>query len=901
MNIPIQTRRFQNGASRIAVIAIVVAVALGIAGLVTVALLGGPTQESEPNTPGKIETTASPASRPDFGIATAASTPASARREDGSLGNSDIYDRSPALTDILFEISGRIVDAEKKPVDRAVVRIFVANATMPSIAFVDAFRASGLLAFEKTRKTDSSGKFALRGPFTGGSDYFIHIQSDANAPTEIHATPVEGGKKLDLGDITLAKGIEITGRIVDTSGNPIPEGRVGFILSPTELSIERYIEETEPEDYLVSDDQGAFTIKRLAVGRYTLVAWAPGFARGISPPVMLSPDKPARPIELTLGPGDIISGIISNSEGVGIPGATVKLRLNKYKGRNSPDSNQLDDSMFFDFPVTLTTDDAGAFTANGLHASLEYRVDASAEHYRSNGVSANAGATGISIILKNDFQISGLVVEKETGTVVGAARVAVFRGSFDQLKQGAWSFPPVMGITDSAGQFLARYAGPPENNSKILAWADGYAPTVSEAFNLEEGGDPPFVKVEIERGASIAGIVTHGADGKPAGDVALMLYHINSTKIADTYRSGSVYARSTSDPNGIFNFTGLLPGNYVVEARSSTFGSTRSDLVVLGGNEARNNVAVVIPTPGTIRGVVLTQAPGVSSVRVVAVRSDGIQFATFADATGRFVLDKLAPGEYRVRATQIQTYDELYGRWQAPRRGNEGTPVTLNMGQIIEITLDIPDPGLGKLIGTVIDAGNVASGYTLILVAENPSSPVKLDPNSPFPRVKTATADHEGNFEMSGVKEGFYRVFAIPRGRSAVPKNTIASEPLQIFRNATARRDLYGQSGALRGRVTSNNTPILKGRVTATVNGTRGPTAALPAGTVFSGNIAKNGSFDFGRVPGGSYDIVIDAPGFQRKVVPYEVYGGASDPIQIQIDPVKNAKPSQPQPPVRRR
>lgn len=232
--------------------------------------------------------------------------------------------------------------------------------------------------------------------------------------------------------------------------------------------------------------------------------------------------------------------------------------------------------------------------------------------------------------------------------------------------------------------------------------------------------------------------------------------------------------------------------------------------------------------------------------------------------------------------------------------------VTLKDGDIAEILLEIPDARIGKLTGSVTDAGTAGSGYSLVLVTEAPGAQKPLTGQNPsFGNYKSATADYDGFYEFPTVKEGMYRVYAIPRGRSLVPKNAVASESVQIFSNSTARRDLYGQSGPLKGRaVRADGTGIAKAKVTAQVNGSRSPTSALPAGTLFSTTTNKSGSFDFGRVPGGAYDITIEAQGLPKKTVPAEVYGGSGNPVQIQIDapPKKNEqKPNAPKPSPKRK
>ncbi|MFN0206516.1 MAG: carboxypeptidase regulatory-like domain-containing protein [Planctomycetota bacterium] len=898
------SKRKQSGASRVALLGGAVAVLVIAALVIAAAMFGNPAGDGEVhvNTPEDTTKNSAAADSHRTPAVAAATKPAPAREEALAEADASEFNNLDIAT---FEIAGRIVGIDKKPVGGALVRVYATTAKLPSLTFLEAFRSNGLINFERAKKTNADGKFTFRGPFADGVDFIVAAASREHALATFRPDGVQGGKVCNMGDLVLENGLEIVGTVFDVSGNPLPSARVGVVASPTDASIEKFIEQTEPEDFEASNDQGQFRVPHLTEGRYTLIAWAPGYARAASPPVILTKEKNARPIDIHLAMGDLIQGNVINQDGLGIPGAKVTVRL----ARKDPNSNaapEIEDSRFFDFPISVITDAAGEYQIDGLVANMQYQMTATADEHRAASASAAAGQTSVSIVLKPDLQVRGIVMDKETGAPIPRAKIVVFRGKITDLKRGQGSVPIPKTVTDGAGRFLARDDGK-TGNATILAWAPGYAPAMSETFQLAESGEIPETKVILERGAMIEGRVVSSATKEGAAAASVSLYFVGdpAAGYSQNFRIGQFATKTTADSQGNYIFEGLLDGFYIVEARHGAYGSVRSETIGVGATDRRSGVELLMPSPAAIKGTVVGAPPN-ASIRILATRNDGLQFAAFAGAENKFTITKLGAGTYQVRAEKISTYEDVVsGAWRKGT-GAGSVPVILKDGDVAEILLEIPDSRIGKLTGTITDAGTAGSGYSLVLVGEAPGAQKPLGGQNPtFGNYKSATADYDGYYEFPAVREGTYRVYAIPRGRSVIPKNAVASESVQIFSNGMARRDLYGQSGTLNGRATrSDGTGIAKAKIIAQVNGTRSPTSALPPGTLFTTTTNKNGWFDFGRVPGGAYDITIEAPGVPRKTVPAEVYGGTGNPVQIRMDPpVKknDPKPATPNPPPKRR
>jgi len=182
--------------------------------------------------------------------------------------------------------------------------------------------------------------------------------------------------------------------------------------------------------------------------------------------------------------------------------------------------------------------------------------------------------------------------------------------------------------------------------------------------------------------------------------------------------------------------------------------------------------------------------------------------------------------------------------------------------------------------------GRALSGATLVLARDAERLPQASEGNPVFGQHRTTTADVEGVFEFPAATPGIYRLYAIPRGRASTPRNAVASDTVQVLANSVARRDLIGRSGPLRGRVLRpNGAPVSGATVVAAVNGSRGGSAVLPGGTSFRSKSGGSGGFDFGRLPAGAYDVIVESSGFARKTVAAEVDSGYAEPLSITLDP----------------
>ena len=193
---------------------------------------------------------------------------------------------------------------------------------------------------------------------------------------------------------------------------------------------------------------------------------------------------------------------------------------------------------------------------------------------------------------------------------------------------------------------------------------------------------------------------------------------------------------------------------------------------------------------GRLSGVVLSsdtrravRGATVSAVAVASRSEDAtpdLIVGAITDDEGGFVLDGLAPGRYRLRATKSGHVDAEYG---APSADQAGTLVAVAAGQSIEGLVITLSRG-GVITGTVVDPeGEAVEGVAV--TARTSILPTQA--------ADTAKTDASGRYRIYGLPPGDYFVVALPPLQSEPG----AVEVLSTEEVDAALRRLEGWAGRL--------------------------------------------------------------------------------------------------------
>ncbi|HEX3127752.1 MAG TPA: carboxypeptidase regulatory-like domain-containing protein [Thermoanaerobaculia bacterium] len=183
-------------------------------------------------------------------------------------------------------LEGRVLDGQGRPVPRALVR---AEGKVQD---------SGRFPFGGTR-ADDEGHYQINGLEPG--TYTITAESQEGGPAARASVEIRvGPNRLDL---ALSAGTEVSGRVVDSHGLPVPGASVSLLGLPPTSTSWGGLQATSSAD-------GFFLVRDVPEGVYRLTGQRRGFARSEAPETVEVGGDPVQGLELRLSPGAVIRGKI---------------------------------------------------------------------------------------------------------------------------------------------------------------------------------------------------------------------------------------------------------------------------------------------------------------------------------------------------------------------------------------------------------------------------------------------------------------------------------------------------------------------------------------------------------------------------------------------------------------
>ncbi|HYO75792.1 MAG TPA: carboxypeptidase-like regulatory domain-containing protein, partial [Thermoanaerobaculia bacterium] len=266
--------------------------------------------------------------------------------EGNAPASIDLAKDGDATLDIaLFKapmISGRVVDAEGKPVAGAQAQVILAG------------RSSLDFMHDAAARTTADGRYAVAAPPFQPTES-VTVAINARNRSTVRSKPFTLGSGDHRVDVTLPQFHNVTVRVVDRAGKPVPKAQVAFADSEETVAF------TDPRPLLMqpfvtravrANESGEVQLQ-LAPGTYDLVAEADRYQIGF-----IAGRNITRPgaVDLTLEQAFAIRGRVHRN-GVGVANANVSMLGNEGAPRDQ----------------AIVTDADGRFEIGGL-ARNKYRL-----------------------------------------------------------------------------------------------------------------------------------------------------------------------------------------------------------------------------------------------------------------------------------------------------------------------------------------------------------------------------------------------------------------------------------------------------------------------------------------------------------------------------------------------
>lgn len=673
--------------------------------------------------------------------------------------------------------------------------------------------------------------------------------------------------------------VQVSGRTLDAAGDAL-EGILVTLL---------------PEDEAVttgptasSDAEGRFTFEtQLNLGdRYFVACLMERKALTATAPFTIEKDKPVENLVLTIYASARVYGVVLNGadskplEGVSISSSARSgerlQRLGLLLGRLKPCTSDAQGKFELEHlsPGTHMFSAAkDGWTANEINPLTRARQEVELEEYANFEllpfVLVQAGIIEGRVLSKSDSKpIAGASVE--LGTILG--------GTFD------------MRVTDAEGKFRFESAPPGIGGGQgpgqdmggltLRAMAPGYA-IGTRNVRVRSGETRTGQDISLDSGCVVTGkVVNHKSEPVAGAQV-----YYNDT---DFQRGGELVVGITiparkvgtvSSENGEFTLAALPPGTVSIAASMTGYAN------------ATQQVQTVVGTPQTIT---LTLQPGavifgrvtndrgepLAGVALAAYEAEGprelgfIMKSFFGESLPDRGESTMFPsairsgtdGSYRIEGLKAASYVLVANA--ALYEKHISAALELKSGKELEYNISLTQGGI--IFGRVYDAaGQPMPGVPVTaarLIAEESV------------RVKTAYTDRNGNYEVTGLTTGTYKVIRNSGDLTQLLLPNPASE-VAVKSGERVQFDIYDQKPG---------TARIYGRVTLDGSVYKEQSLLLIGGN-FSGFAANNtntdadGRYEFRSVPLGTYQI---ARGGQRgpSLVRKRVRVDKAGDIEVNID-----------------
>ncbi|MDQ3340914.1 MAG: carboxypeptidase regulatory-like domain-containing protein [Myxococcota bacterium] len=538
-------------------------------------------------------------------------------------------------------------------------------------------------------------------------------------------------------------GVEITGTVSDISGGPVANAHVrasggrwggGTSNPPTE-----------------TDAQGKYSLW-VRPGGVRVTAGADGYANASE-----MGDAPGK-IDLLLTPESSLTGtVVDAKSGEPIEGARVSVQSSGFGWDRESDRS----------------DAQGKFRVHGLTPG-RFVAEATTErgYGRTEGstlVGLGQHVEGVVVRVHPALKIQGKVMIKGDKPAVCEDGFAWFRDE----ENNRWA----SGRTDPDGTITAEGVVP--GTYTVQAGCRGYA-AAKEKFDPIVMKDKDLVGIvwEVEAGATIKGRVL-SKRGEPIADV-----DVNARTTGGGLRDQQRWVSDESKLDGSYELEGLRAATYLIEPSAKSAVSPREGFKVDAPAGKIVEKDLILDDGGKIEGVVVDEQG--KPVEGVKINANSIEndwnfrwdSGSKSDVAGKFVIDGLRPGEYRVIASK-GWFETLRKPGTTDDEQHPGEKAVVKSSETTKVRLVI-EAQSGSIKGVVVDAdGKPVSDAYLSAARESDAagaqqSNVSATRDWDWGEEKPTLTNVDGTFTIPRLSPGKYTVRAYRKGGGEAVQEHVA-------------------------------------------------------------------------------------------------------------------------------
>lgn len=832
--------------------------------------------------------------------------------------------------------------------------------------------------------TDREGRFAFRGQTFRNLRVSLLVVHSSHAPTWFERNLGDVLAEMDLGDLLVADGGEMIGRVTDLDGNGVPGAEVR--LQPENDNRMRFRREQDVLAAVVVDNNGYYRLAHVAAGSWRVAATAAHHQNGSSDTVSLGDEQRIEVADIRLGPGYELTGVVSDAQSVPIADAEVVARSrgepgeNGRGGRGGPGGGPgRGGPGFGGSEFRARTNAQGRFFLEHLPGTA-IEITARKEgflNFRQTDVDAKLGQP-LFITLQDGLRITGVVTDAATGDQVTRFRVQADRirglptgngdANFDwaaamqQMRDGSLDEAARQELRARMEGMRGQGGGPggggqrgggggrgdgqggnggPRRDRRMQDHPDGrfleaglqegiyvvvvesnrHATWRSAELELRLGAPAPDLAVALDHGFAVRGLVLD-TKGEPIVGAEVELRSVQdeaadgaaesnnngnrgrrggrgrgAEALRQAFQGGGAVASATTDRQGRFAIEHAAIGRYRVEASAKGHDQARSEPFALAADLA--GVELRLGSLGRLEGKVLgASKEQLAEVRVVAApigesadlgamfRGGGRPFAVVT-ADGHYRFDELKPGAYAVRAFTGTAMRELFTQFTS---GEMLADVEVKAGETATIDVALTVSQAGSVQGSVLHNGAAASGFHVAVrraddgTGNDNGGGGRRGGGGFGGRDFSATVDGQGQFRIADVPAGTYQLTVSGDRRSG----TLHAETVVVIAQTATPVTISVTTATIEGTVTADDgTPAtdLDGNVMLLPGATEMPADAADLrrnGSAFRARV-QDGRFAIEMLPPGSYLAVLMVRGRDRSALQVVATIGQRSQVTIPV------------------
>jgi len=396
-------------------------------------------------------------------------------------------------------IEGRVLDREGKPIANAAVRALLASTGAPQ-------EHSAAVDLDRLRRF--SGRIAAPAAVTVGSlGPAADPQLLARGELGVMVGPIP---PIPPPGATIARPTTIDAGYANALvGEPAP-------LAPLGIDASRGSIWTTGAD-------GRYRIAGLPKGKHVVLAAAPSFAEGRSKQVVVDLGQRVEDLDITLGPGTMISGRVIDQHGVRVSGAQVHA---------TPEVG---------LPIDAVTDEDGHYKLGPVTGQVELTASAFGHADVRRTIELAPATTRTPDERKEDFTlvvadaVLAGTLDDATGAPVGGAQIEVIAGAGGGR----------IAVVNPDGTFSIDHL--PAGPLRVRVTHPSYP--IAELDAVASIGEREKTRLRLPLGGTAAGVILDGASGAPLGG-----------QVISAYGPSGATADATSEANGRWKLGPLRPG-----------------------------------------------------------------------------------------------------------------------------------------------------------------------------------------------------------------------------------------------------------------------------------------------------------------------------------------------------